>query len=91
MTAATASATPQSFKDVWLISTGHALTHWYTATFYLLLPLIGKEFGLSYTQIGLIVTVQQIGGALSNLPSGMVVDTVGKKGYIMATALFWMT
>ena len=43
--ATTTAAAPRSFKDVWLISAGHALTHWYTATFYLLLPLIGKELG----------------------------------------------
>ena len=36
---------PKTFKEVWLISAGHGLTHWYTATFYLLLPLIGKELG----------------------------------------------
>jgi MFS family permease len=89
--AATASpSTPRSFKDVWLISTGHALTHWYTATFYLLLPLIGKELGLSYTEIGLIMAVQHIVGAIFNLPSGMIVDIVGKKGYLMATSLFWV-
>ncbi len=88
--AATASAPPQSFKDVWLISAGHGLTHWYTATFYILLPLIGKEFGLSYTEIGLIMTVQHLAGAISNIPGGMVVDMVGKKGYLMATSLFWV-
>ena len=44
--AATADAL-KTFKEVWLISAGHGLTHWYTATFYLLLPLIGKELGLS--------------------------------------------
>jgi MFS family permease len=90
-TAAVATAsTPRSFKDVWLISAGHAFTHWYTATFYLLLPLIGRELGLSYTEIGLIMTTQHIVGALSNLPGGMVVDMVGKKGYLMATSLFWV-
>ena len=89
-TAATAAAAPSSFKDVWLISAGHAFTHWYTATFYLLLPLIGKELGLSYTEIGLIMTTQHVVGALSNLPGGMVVDMVGKKGYLMATSLFWV-
>ena len=87
--AATAPA-PRTFKDVWLISSGHAFTHWYTATFYLLLPLIGKELGLSYTEIGLIMTTQHIVGAISNLPGGMVVDMVGKKGYLMATSLFWV-
>ena len=75
---------------MWLISAGHAFTHWYTATFYLLLPLIGKELGLSYTEIGLIMTVQHGVGAISSLPGGMVVDTVGKKGYLMAMSLFWV-
>jgi sugar phosphate permease len=88
--AASPAAAPRSFKDVWLISSGHAFTHWYTATFYLLLPLIGKELGLSYTEIGLIMTTQHIVGAISNLPGGMVVDMVGKKGYLMATSLFWV-
>ena len=89
-TVATAAAVPRSFKDVWLISAGHAFTHWYTATFYLLLPLIGRELGLSYTEIGLIMTTQHVVGAISNLPGGMVVDMVGKKGYLMATSLFWV-
>lgn len=90
-TAATASATaPRSLKDVWLISSGHAFTHWYTATFYLLLPLIGTELGLSYTEIGLIITTQHAVGAISNLPGGMIVDMVGKKGYLMAISLFWV-
>jgi MFS family permease len=89
-TAAAAAPAPHSFKDVWLISSGHAFTHWYTATFYLLLPLIGKELGLSYTEIGLIMTTQHLVGAISNLPGGMVVDMVGKKGYLMATSLFWV-
>ena len=40
MTASTATvAAPRSFKEVWLISIGHGLTHWYVATFYLLLRL----------------------------------------------------
>lgn len=87
---ATAGAAPQSLKDVWLISAGHGLTHWYTATFYILLPLIGREFDLSYTEIGLIMTVQYLAGAISNIPGGMIVDMIGKKGYLMATSLFWV-
>jgi MFS family permease len=89
-TAAATAASPRSFKDVWLISGGHAFTHWYTATFFLILPLIGKELDLSYTEIGLIMTTMHVVGAISNLPGGMVVDMVGKKGYLMATSLFWV-
>jgi MFS family permease len=93
MTAAaiTPDAPPEkSFREVWLITIGHALTHWYPATFYLLLPLIGKELGLTYSQIGLIMTCQYIAGAISNVPGGMLVDTVGKKGLLMAVSLFWV-
>jgi MFS family permease len=93
MTAAaiTPEAPPEkSFREVWLITIGHALTHWYPATFYLLLPLIGKELGLTYGQIGLIMTCQYIAGAISNVPGGMLVDTVGKKGLLMAVSLFWV-
>jgi MFS family permease len=83
-------ARPRSFRDVWLITIGHSLTHWYPATFYLLLPLIGRELGLSYSEIGLVMTSQYIAGALSNIPGGALVDTVGKKGLLMAVSLFWI-
>ena len=79
-----------SFREMWLITLGHSLTHWYPATFYLLLPIIGKELGLSYSQIGLIMTCQYIAGAVANIPGGVLVDTVGRKGVLMATSLFWV-
>ena len=73
-----------------MITLGHALTHWYPSTFYLLLPIIGKELGLSYSQIGLIMTCQFIAGAIANVPGGIIVDTVGRKGVLMALSLFWV-
>ncbi|MDH4191645.1 MAG: MFS transporter [Betaproteobacteria bacterium] len=88
--AAGGKAPGRSFRDVWLITLGHSLTHWYPATFYLLLPIIGKELGLSYSQVGLIITCQYIAGAVANVPGGMLVDTVGRKGMLMALSLFWV-
>ena len=93
MTAITVDAGLQprrSFQEVWVVSIGHALTHWYPATFYLLLPLIGAELGLSYSQIGSMLTCQFAAGAISNIPGGIFVDTVGRKGLLMAVALFWI-
>jgi MFS family permease len=78
------------FREVYVISIGHALTHWYPATFYLLLPLIGKELGLSYEQIGAILTCQYAAGAIANVPGGIFVDTVGRKGLLMAISLCWI-
>ncbi|TMH16165.1 MAG: MFS transporter, partial [Betaproteobacteria bacterium] len=89
-----AAAVPEaprgSYREMWLITLGHSLTHWYPATFYLILPIIGKELGLSYSQIGLIMTCQYIAGAVANIPGGVLVDTVGRKGVLMATSLFWV-
>jgi len=89
--AADSAAAPRhAWKQLWLITVGHGLTHWYPATFYLLLPLIGAEFGLSYSQIGLIMTCQYIASAVANVPGGVLVDTVGRKGLLMAVSLFWV-
>src|SRR5258708_6390661 len=79
-----------SFREVWLVTIGHSLTHWYPATFYLLLPLIGNELGLSFVQIGSILTCQAAAGALSNVPGGMLVDSVDRKGLLMALSVFWV-
>ena len=78
------------WRELWLITIGHGLTHWYPATFYLLLPLIGAELGLSYSQIGLIMTCKYVASALANVPGGVLVDTVGRKGLLMAVSLFWI-
>ena len=88
--AETSVAQRRPFQEVWVICLGHALTHWYPATFYLLLPLIGKELGLSYGQIGSILTCQFAAGAIANIPGGIFVDTVGRKGLLMACALCWV-
>src|SRR5271163_1442379 len=81
---------PLPFREVWLISAGHMMTHWYPATFYLLLPLIGNDLGLSFVQIGSILTCQFAAGAISNIPGGMIVDAVGHKGLLMGIALSWI-
>jgi MFS family permease len=91
MTTATAERAPQkSYADVGLITLGHVFTHWYPATFYLLLPLIGNELGLSYAQIGSVVAAQFAFGAISNIPGGLLVDSVGRKGLLMGISLFWI-
>jgi FSR family fosmidomycin resistance protein-like MFS transporter len=86
-----AQAAPRhAWRELWLITVGHGLTHWYPATFYLLLPLIGSELGLSYSQIGLIMTCQYLASAVANVPGGVMVDTVGRKGLLMGISLFWV-
>lgn len=90
MTVAAAVPRQRSFNDVLVVSFGHALTHWYPSTFYLLLPLIGHELGLNYSEIGSILTCQYAAGAIANIPGGIFVDSVGRKGLLMAFSLFWV-
>ncbi len=79
-----------SFTEIWVVCAGHALTHWYPSTFYLLLPLIGNELGLNYSQIGAIIAFQYAAGAIANIPGGIFVDSFGRKGVLMALSLFWI-
>src|SRR5579862_8550696 len=88
--AETSVAQRRPFQEVWVITLGHTLTHWYPATFYLLLPLIGKELGLSYGEIGSILTCQFVCGSLSNIPGGLFADAMPRKGLLMAFALSWV-
>ncbi len=80
----------RSLLEAAVITIGHSLTHWYPATFYLILPMIGRELGLSYQEIGAILTFQYVAGALSNIPGGLIVDSIGRKGMLMALSLFWI-
>ena len=45
ITADTQTSAKRNFLEVWLITIGHSLTHWYPATFYILAPLIGAASG----------------------------------------------
>ncbi|OGP59260.1 MAG: hypothetical protein A2162_09920 [Deltaproteobacteria bacterium RBG_13_52_11b] len=75
---------------LWGTSIGHGYVHWFPATFFLLLPLIKEEFGLSYTEMGFMVTIRFISSMVANFPSGMIADVVGRHHLIMTIALAWV-
>jgi len=80
----------QDHLVLWGVSLGHAFTHWFPSTFYLLLPLIKDELGLNYTEMGLLITVRYIAGTVANFPSGMIADLMGRHHLILAIALAWV-
>jgi len=90
MATSTKVTSKPSFLEIFVITLGHTMTHWYPATFYLLLPLIGKELGLSYGEIGAIMTCQYLVGAISNVPGGLAVDFVSRKTMPMAISMLWV-
>jgi len=72
---------------LWLIALGHTFTHWCPATFYLLLPFLVKELGLTYSQAGFLITIRAVANLLVNIPAGILVDLIGRKALLMALAL----
>lgn len=77
----------RSNTGMWAIGAGHAMTHAYTAALYVLLPFIGKELGLTYSQIGLLLAVRQFMSTVVNLPAGMIVDTLGRRDLFLTVSL----
>ena len=56
----------KGFRDVWLISAGHGLTHWYTATFYLLLAW---EMAAGAIDMRAAITLGMIYGIARGIPA----------------------
>ena len=79
-----------NYLAVWATSIGHAYTHWFPATFYLLLPLIKDELKLSYTEMGLLITMRYVASAIANFPSGMLTDMFRRRDLLMAISLTWV-
>ena len=70
-----------------LVALGHCATHWMIGTIYIVLPFIAREFGLSYTEAGGLITIFHISAFLANAGSGVVVDITGKRVAIQFFAL----
>ena len=62
-----------------LVGFGHGGTHWVAAFFYLLLPYITRDLGLSYAQAGLLVSIFHLSSLLTNFGSGLMVDITGRR------------
>jgi len=77
----------QTDSLLWLVALGHTFTHWCPATFYLLLPFLVQELGLTYSQAGFLVTIRVVANLAVNIPAGILVDLIGHKALLMALAL----
>lgn len=72
-----------------VIALGHGVTHWYVNGFFLVVPFITDEYALSYTEAGLLVAYRTMLSAIFNLPSGALVDWLGRRRLVMALSAAW--
>ncbi|MDQ7857736.1 MAG: MFS transporter [Armatimonadota bacterium] len=77
----------RSNAGMWAIAGGHALNHTTLAAFSLLLPFIARDLGLSFSQVGLLVSVRQFMSVVVNIPAGVLVDVMGQRDRFMAVSL----
>lgn len=78
---------PLNDGPFWGICLGHTFTHWYTASFYILLPYITLELGLSVAQAGSLVTMMFVFKTIAGMPIGAITDMMTRKNLMLALSL----
>src|SRR5690606_1694168 len=66
-----------------LIGTGHMMSHFYIMALPPLFPLLKIQYGLSYTELGLILTAFRGAAAAAQLPVGFLVDRIGARAILV--------
>jgi MFS family permease len=72
---------------IYLMGLGHGATHWIAGIFYIVLPLLRDDLGLSYTQAGLLVSILHVSSFVANFGSGALVDITGRKVALQIASL----
>lgn len=67
-----------------LVSSAHFFSHYFYISLQPLFLLIQADIGLTFTQLGLIVTVFAFTSAIGHYPGGILVDRFGPRYFIIA-------
>ena len=74
-------------KIIGLVSTGHFFSHFYLLLLPPLFPVLREQFGVGFTELGLALTTYSIAAALTQVPSGYIVDRYGARRLLIAGLL----
>ncbi len=77
----------KSQGTVFLVGSGHGGIHWTAATFYLILPFITRDLGLTYAEAGMLVAAFHASAFAANFISGLIVDVTGRRMIFSVSAL----
>ncbi len=70
-------------KVIGLIGVAHFFSHFYILLLPPLFPILKTELGVSYTELGLFMTVFSAATGLTQLPFGYLVDRFGARGILI--------
>lgn len=74
-------------RVIGLVGAGHFLSHFYIFLLPPLFPVLKQAFGVSYVELGLIVTVFNVASGLTQAPAGFLVDRFGAATLLIAGLL----
>lgn len=69
----------QDTRIIGLVSAGHFMSHFYFLTLPPLFPFLREAFGVSYTELGIMMTAIYGTSAISQVPIGFAVDRFGAR------------
>jgi FSR family fosmidomycin resistance protein-like MFS transporter len=70
------------------LSGGHGVFHWFSQSFFVMLPEVVATFGLSGLQVGAISTTREVVSGILALPGGVVTDMLQRHwGLVLASCM----
>ena len=75
---------PRNARVLAVIGSGHALSHFYLLALPPLFPLIKAEFGVSYAELGLLLTLFNVATGAAQIPAGFLTDRIGARALLLA-------
>jgi MFS family permease len=79
MTTTTIDSTRQDAKILGLVCTGHFCSHFYLMCLPPLFYFLNQDLGISYTELGLMVSLRYVATGVAQVPAGILVDKYGAK------------
>ncbi len=76
-------AVSERTRVIGLVSAGHFFAHFYVIVLPPLFPILQSEFGVSYSALGLLLTVSSVTTGLVQIPVGFLVDRFGARRLLM--------
>ena len=70
------------------LSAGHAVFHWFSQSFFVMLPEVVATFGLNGLQVGAIAATREVVSGIIALPGGVITDMVRRHwGLVLAICM----
>ncbi|MDE0212822.1 MAG: MFS transporter, partial [Deltaproteobacteria bacterium] len=84
-----AAPEPSRGRVLGLLTVGHGVTHIFQGTMNVCLPLVVRDFGISYTDIGVLRSAQRVSHILSITIGGLATDLLRDRRGVLLLSLLW--